>query len=412
MSLFRLLILDIKRLLGHGKAGLLALLAPLGALLVFAAVVVPLLAGSGSLAAPYAICNEDESEPVALFINLLANSESLRDISAAYPVDDMEAGFDLLEQGKVSVVVHIGKDFYQRLLAGKDAQVDLYAYPSHAFEQTMISLTLNNALAAVGQSQNLLEMTGTAAIEAGASPAEGARLVAAGLDQAIRRHMERRAVLSQQGALSPTGDYLPVEYYLAALFSLCAAMAMLPSLHLTAFDLQGPLCRRGALAGKRGRRFFLARLISGGVLINLTLLLLLPAAGLIRELGVYWGRGAGLGWPALLLALPLISLTLSALGLCLGSLAKQPRLSLWYGFYALLLMAVLSGALLAEGMLPPLISELGRWVPLKPSMSIIANTLFAFDPARYWQDIWRLLLLLLAYAVLGGFLYGRKGAGR
>lgn len=412
MSLFDLLFPDIKRLLGHGRAGLLALLAPLAALLVFAAVIVPLLAGSGSLAAPYAICNEDQSRPVALFINLLANSESLRDISRAYPVDSMETGFELLAQGKVSVVVHVGEDFYQRLLAGEDAQVDLYAYPSHAFEQTMISLTLNNALAAVGQSQNLLEMTGEAAVKAGACPADGARLVADGLDQAIRRHMERRAVLSQQGALSPTGDYLPVEYYLAALFSLSAALAMLPSLHLTAYDLQGPLCRRGALAGKGACRFFAARLISGGALINLTLLLLLPAAGLIRELGVYWGRGSGLGWAALLLALPLISLTLSALGICLGALARQPRLGLWCGFYAVLLMAALSGALLAEGALPPIMSGLGRWTPLKPAMSIIANTLFAFNPARYWQDISRLLLLLLAYAAAGGFLYSRKGAGR
>ncbi|NLF80138.1 MAG: ABC transporter permease [Clostridia bacterium] len=411
MSL-NLLILDIKRLLGHGKAGVLALVAPLAALLVFAAIIVPLLAGSGSLAAPYAICNEDQSEPVELFINLLANSESLRDISTAYPVDDIMAGFDLLEQGKVSVVVHIGEDFYQRLLKGENAQVSLYAYPSHAFEQTMISLTLNHALAAVGQSQNLLEMTGQAAVAAGVAPAESARLVADGLDQAIRRHMERRSVLSRQGALSPTGDYLPVEYYLAALFSLGAALAMLPSLHLTAFDLQGPLCRRGALAGRRGRRFLIARLVSGGLLINLTLLLLLPAAVFIHELGVYWGRGVGLGWLALLLALPLISLTLSALGLCLGSLAKQPRLSLWYGFYAVLLMAVLSGALLSEGMLPPLISELGRWTPLKPSMSIIANTLFAFDPARYLRDISRLLLLLFVYCLAGGFLYSRKGAGR
>ena len=89
---------------------------------------------------------------------------------------------------------------------------------------------------------------------------------------------------------------------------------------------------------------------------------------------------------------------------------KQPRLALWCGFLVILLMAALSGALVAEGKLPRLLAEAGRWTPLKPAMSLIANVLFSLDMSRFVQDMLRLLLMLVL-CLGGGFglVYCRGG---
>ncbi|NCB30565.1 MAG: ABC transporter permease [Clostridia bacterium] len=413
MSLRSFIYLDIKRLFNSGRTALFALLAPLLGLLVFGSVVAPMLAGSPEMVIPYAVCNEDGSEAVTLFINLISRSESLRDLSAMYPVADLETGYRLLESGQVLVLVHIPQDFYQRITRGEDAQVELTAYPAHTFEQTMIFLTLDGALSAVGQSQNLMHMVGEAARRAGAGEEESETLVNEGLDYAIRQYMERRTALGKGGALSPTGDYLPLEYYISAIFALFAAMAMMPALRLTAADCGGPLLRRGLLASRsQVRRYCLGRLLSGALLIFLTLAILLPICGLFRSMGsvLYWGRDhTAWGWVALLVALPVISLTFSALALAIGGAAGEPRLGLWCGFYAVLLMAALSGALLAEGRLPAILAEIGHWTPLKPAMRIIAGTLFSFDAGRYAQDMLRLCIMLAALLGISDLLIARRG---
>ena len=223
------------------------------------------------------------------------------------------------------------------------------------------------------------------------------------LNDGIEQYLRRRASLGQGGTVSPMGELFPLEYYLSALFSLFAALAMLPALYLSAYDLSGPVCRRGLLADKRITiRYYGARWLSGAALILLTLVLLLPTGGLIKGLDIFWGNNNGLMWPALAAALTLISLSFSALSLLLAGLIKQPRLALWCGFLVILLMAALSGALVAEGKLPQLLAEAGRWMPLKSAMSLIANVLFSLDMSRFVQDMLRLLLMLVL-CLGGGF---------
>jgi hypothetical protein len=414
MRLRQWIALDTRRLFRGRKLIAATVLMPLLGILVFASVVVPLLLNAEDIRVPYAICNEDKSEPVRQFVSLMTNSESLRELAAAYPVEDAETGYELLRTGRVGVLVHIPADFYQTMSAGQDPALRLVAYPVHSFEQTMVRITLEGSLQSVGQSENILQLLGQAAVEAGADEVSVSTLLEAELRGGIEQYMQRRAALGEGGTISPIGERFPLEYYLSAFFSLFAAFAMLPSLYLSAADLNGPVCRRGLLASPAAaRRYYLARLLSGAALILLTLLLLLPTGLMVLGTGVYWGKhGGGSVILALAGALPLVSLSYSALSLLLAALCKKPLPALWIGFFLILVMAAISGALVAEGKLPEFLAEAGRFTPMKPAMNLIAGSLFNLEPARYGRDMLRLLLMTSLCAAAGLPLVSRKGGAK
>ncbi len=411
MSLWQWLALDMKRLF-RGRALVLAtLITPLIGLMIFSAIVAPMLVSGEKLIIPYAICNEDDSEPVRQFVRLLTNAESLKEIAAAYPVNDLKTGYELLEAGRVSVLVHVPADLYARISAMDDTTVNIIANEAHGLERSMIRVIVESMLSVVGQSRNVLQRFGGAAEEAGANEQAVAALIEVQMTEGIGEYMHRRAALSQGGALSPVGEYFPLQYYLSALFAIFAALSMLPSLYLSSCDLCGPVAKRGLLASKSAAaKYFAGRLFSGAALILLSLALLIPTGALLEGLDTILGQEGDTAWLALAPALILISLCFSALALVLGSLITRPRLALWCGFFAVLAMAALSGALVAEGALPGLLAQIGRWTPLKPTMNLLANALFSLDPARYANDMLRLALMLAVFALAGLRLVMRRGA--
>lgn len=411
MKFWQWLIMDIKRLFRGRGLVLASLLTPLAGLAVFSSVVAPMLTLGNQLKVPYAICNEDESEPVRQFVSLMTNSESMKELGTPFPVKDVDIGYRLLKEGKVGVLVHIPKDFYQTMSAGEDPVVSLIAYPIHSFEQTMVSITLESSLQVVGQSQNILQSTGKALREAGADEKLTSTMLDEELTNGIEHFLERRASLGKSGSLSPVGELFPLEYYMSALFSLFGFLAVLPTLHLTASDLSGPVYKRGLLAEKKKVvYYYFARLLSGAVLILLTFLLLIPTAGTIKSLELFrHGENTRIHLP-LASALVLISFSYSAFSMLLSDLIGKPRQALWTGFISILLMAGFSGALVSEGKLPVFLAEAGRLTPLKMSMNLISNVLFNLDGARYAQDMLQLSVLLVLFLIGGfGILYSRGG---
>lgn len=410
MTLREWLTVDLKRLF-RGRGLILAtLLLPLLGLMVFGSVAAPMLAIEKDLRVSYAICNMDDSETVRQFVRLMTNSESLRELGTVYPVADEETGYRLLQEGRVGVLVFIPEGFYQKMSAGEDPVVQLVSYPAHSFEQTMVRLTLDGSLRAVGQSQNILDAVGAVLREAGADETAASAMLEAELTSGIERYLQRRASLGQGGTISPVGELFPLEYYLSALFSLFGALAMLPSLHLTASDISGGVLRRGLLTDRRTAvRYCGARLLSGAALILLTLLLLLPASGVIQSVEILAKAKDAAVYPYMAAALLLTALGFSSLSLLIAGLIGKPRAALWCGFLGVLLMAWLSGALVAEGKLPATAAELGHWMPMKPAMNLIANVLFGLDRARYAHNMLRLTLLTALFSVGGSALVCRRG---
>ncbi len=411
MRLRQWLSVDLKRLF-RGRGLILAtLLMPIVGMLVFGSVLAPMLAIQTDLRIPYAICNMDKSKQGQRLVSMVMNSESLREMSKGYPVPDEETGCKLLQEGRVGVLVCIPADFYQTMSCGEDPSLRLISYPEHGFDQTMVRLTLDGSLRAIGQSQNLIDAVGAALRKAGADETAASALLEDELTAGIEQYVQRRASLVHGGTVSPEGELFPAEHYLSVLFSLFAALAMLPSLHLTASDLSGNVLRRGLLTDtKTTVCYFTARLLSGAALILLTMLLLFPVGAIIQGIVIIGRQGGAAKYLSLMAALLLTALCFSALSLLIAGLVRQPRPALWCGFFAVLLMAALSGISAGEGMLPAAFTAIGRWMPLKPAMGLIANVLFRLDQVRYVQDTLRLTLLLAVF-LAGGFAAVRRAGG-
>ena len=156
MKWFNQLWYDIKRLAGHGSLPVLVLLAPFIITGIFSTIFFPLLSEAHGANIPFAVCNDDHSEMIDVFFQY--NMGKKNDIATYYPVQDMETGMKLLKEERISVLLHIPSDFYQLVDAGEDSPIYLYYLPSHEFEATMIQINLNNNLAYVGQSQNILSL--------------------------------------------------------------------------------------------------------------------------------------------------------------------------------------------------------------------------------------------------------------
>lgn len=148
MRLLQWLSVDLKRLF-HGRGLILAtLLMPIVGMLMFSSVLAPMLAIQTDLRIPYAICNMDKSKQGQRLVSMVMNSESLRETSKGYPVADEQAGYQLLREGRVGVLVCIPEDFYQTMSRGEDPRLWIISYPEHSFDQTMVCLTLDGSFLA------------------------------------------------------------------------------------------------------------------------------------------------------------------------------------------------------------------------------------------------------------------------
>jgi hypothetical protein len=402
--MIRLLRYDLKRIFA-GKALLaLCLLAPLTVILLFALVIAPMIITADGLHFNVAILDEDGSENVSRFIGQLVTSHALADLITVYPVPDLAAGLSLVAEDQVSVLVHIPQGLFERIRAHESVTVDLISQRGHAMESALIAITLNQSLRSVGQGQNQLDLAYRLLLEHQADTVAADRFLARTTLLVLTGYMNRRETIGEDGALSPLGDYLPVDYYLVAVYVFFAALALLPLIHFTARDLNSAILQRGLLNGLSSQRYFLVRLTSGTCLIFLVLLMLLPAGHLLKQLNSLTGSTYDGNLAAILLAALLLALSYAAMALAAAVWIRSQSLALWVGFYLVLFMAVSGGVFVPAGVLPQAVSEIGLFLPLRSGLRSLANALFFFQPDAYWPDLMRLLVIsavLLAFGRIG-----------
>jgi ABC-type multidrug transport system permease subunit len=186
---------------------------------------------------------------------------------------------------------------------------------------------------------------------------------------------------------------------------------MLPLIHLTASDLSGSILKRGLACGRRHRRFFLARVLAGAIFILMVLLMIFPTSGLLDLADRFIGRAYGGNLLALVLTILLTSLCLSALAAALAVWTGKVQAAVWIGFYLVLGMAATGGALIPEQSLPAWLAATGACLPLRSALRSLACALFRFDPALYWPDTAKLLLLTGVFLLLGLWGFARRERG-
>ena len=404
----RFLLFDLKRIFSGKGLVLMCLLSPILVVLLFSTVVAPMIFTAKGLHFNLAICDEDKSEEVNQFINQMINSEALADIVDVYPVSNVDIGLELVENGEVSVLIHIPNNFFNDLRKGENLNVPVYATKSHSLESRIIAMSLNSSLSLVGKSQNVMEAARLILIDKGASEGVAEEFLDINTETAISDYMNRREVFGEGGTLSPLGEYLPVEYYLSAIFSIFAALSILPIIYFSAVDISGAILKRGLLCGMGAFKFFYSRIISGFIFILLVQFMLFPTSFLLGTASDVLGGTYANNFLALFTTLILSSLCYSSLALLIATLLPDKKTSLWIGFLLVLVMAIFCGALIPESILPSWTVSLGKWLPMSYSMRMLSMSLFNFDSTIFIKDTFK-ILSFGAFFLFIGFIKLRRG---
>ncbi|MFB0920397.1 MAG: ABC transporter permease [Oscillospiraceae bacterium] len=290
-------------------------------------------------------------------------------------------------------------------------KVELISTKAHALETNITSMALKSSLEIVGKSQNVMEAARTVLLDKGVSEKDADDYLSESTNDAITRYMSRREALGKNSPVSLAGEFLPVEYYISAIFAIFAALSMLPVIHFSAADSSGAILRRGLLCGIGTTRFFTARIISGAVFILLVLTMLFPASLLLKLAGTLLGGAYANNLAALAISLLLSALCFSALALNIAVWLPSESTALWTGFFLVIGMAAFCGALVPEGALPASASLIGRCLPLRSVLRLLSGSLFHFDKDVFVQDILKMLGFSALLLPLGYFGLRRRGHG-
>ncbi len=405
----RFLLFDLKRIFSGKGLVLMCLLSPILVVLLFSTVVAPMIFTAKGLHFNLAICDEDKSEEVNQFINQMINSQALADIVDVYPVSTVDIGLELVEDGEVSVLIHIPNNFFNDLRKGEDLNVPVYATKSHSLESRIIAMSLNSSLSLVGKSQNVMEAARLILIDKGASEGIAEEFLDINTETAISDYMNRREVFGEGGTLSPLGEYLPVEYYLSAIFSIFAALSILPIIYFSAVDISGAILKRGLLCGMGAFKFFYSRILSGFIFILLVQFMLFPTSVLLGTASDVLGGTYANNFLALFTTLILSSLCYSSLALLIATLLPDKKTSLWIGFLLVLVMAIFCGALIPESVLPSWTVSFGKWLPMSYSMRMLSMSLFNFDSTVFIKDTFKILSFGAFFLFIGFIKLRRRG---
>ena len=406
----RFFVYDLKRIFSGKALVALCLISPILVILIFSSIVSPMIFTAKSLKFNLAICDEDKSPAVGAFITQMVNAQALKDLIVTYPVSSAADGKALIARGDVSVLVRIPAGLFDDMRTGSPVKVQILATDAHAFEANLVTMALESALEIDGKSQNVMEAASLILIDKGVSESDAESYLSTATDDAITRYMNRRQVFGNASPVSPVGEYLPVEYYIGAIFALFAALAMLPLIHFSAVDASGAILRRGLLCGIGTARFFAARLLSGAIFVLLVLSMLFPASLFLKLAGTVLGGSYADNFAALVLTLPLSALCFSAFALAIAVWLPNENTALWTGFFLVLGMAALGGALVPEGALAPWAAACGRFLPLRAVMRTLALSLFRYDRALFLRELLRLLGFTALLLPLG--FWGLKRRGR
>ncbi|MBO4901477.1 MAG: ABC transporter permease [Lachnospiraceae bacterium] len=400
MSFFSLLFYDIKRLLGHGKTALIAILLPLPVVFLFAVFLLPMLSAGKGVVVSCALCNEDTNETLTKLLDLVINSEVEQGTAIVYPVKDVESGKRLVEEGRVAAFLHIPENTYQDSMNGRQVVLDYYYSPAHAFEALTFYTAVKSSLSVFGQGIRLVYVAGGLAMEHGLTQEDVLTLWREGTDDIIRIHMHRGKIIGSGGVFLPGADY-HLRFAIALLFTVCAYFAAFPVMYLTSVDLTEILGKRSMGTGRLLGGFF-ARVLSGALLILCTFLILYPAARAIREVPFAFAL-------SVLPAVFLIALTFSAFALFLGSLFQRGEGALWAGLYAgIVFFACVILPERIEG-LPKAVSSVLHFSPVRACVSIFSNAMFKMIPERYEQDLLILATAFVVFLAAGLAAYMKRG---
>ncbi|MBO4697186.1 MAG: ABC transporter permease [Lachnospiraceae bacterium] len=400
MKLLSFIWYDIKRLFGHGKTAVLAVLAPIPVVLMFGLFLAPVLADGKGAFINGALCNDDDSLMLTMMMDMVVDYEVKKGNAVITSVPDVETGRSMIEDGRAAVLLHVPEGTYQKAMNGEKAVMKFYYAPSHAFDALTFQSGIESSISVFGQGIRVINVAGDTAGENGMSEAEFTRFRNDAVTDLIGVYLHRGEIIGKKGVFLLGGDY-HLRYALAILFAACAFFASFPVMYLTCLDKSGVLAKRSVPAGKMARWFF-ARIISGTILILCTFAVMYPMARALRQVKLSSAL-------AVLPGMILTALTFSALAVLIGSLFRNGQSALWIGLYFGAASFVGVTFLSDKAGLPGIVSLLMRISPFRASVSIFSNAMFNLMIERYAQDMLVLLAAFVLFTAAGFFAYRKRG---
>ncbi|MBO6089593.1 MAG: ABC transporter permease [Lachnospiraceae bacterium] len=398
MNLFSFILYDIKRLFGHGKTAFIAMFSPIPVLLMFALFMAPLLLDAGEAFYSVAVFNEDDNEKVSRLMNIIINYEVDKGNVSVYPVKEKETGRKLVDEGKVAIFMYIPPNTYKDSMSGKVAEMEFYYSPSHAFDAMVLYTGIKSSLSVFGQSIGVVNEAIEIARKLGLSEEEILVIWNDGISDLLTVFISRGRVIGKNGIFNFGADY-HFRLVIAILFATCSYLSSFPVIYLTSLDLSETFSKRN-IPPKRLFGYYIARIISGSVLIVLSFLIMYPVARLLRSIKIHFALSV---IPGIILT----SLVFSALAVLIGSLFKRGQSALWAGLYFGTASIAAVSFLSDKANLPGVVSFMMRISPFRASVSIFSNAMVNFVTERYGFE---LCILAAAFAIFfaAGFLIYRK----
>ncbi|MBO4324038.1 MAG: ABC transporter permease [Lachnospiraceae bacterium] len=400
MKLFSFILYDIKRLFGHGKTAILAVLAPIPVVLMFGLFLAPVLADGNGAFITGALCNDDESVLLRMMMNMVIDYETDKGNAEIHTVPDAESGKRMVEEGKAAVFLYVPEDTYEKAMNGERAAMKFYYAPSHAFDALTFQSGIASSISVFGQSVRVIGAAGEAAEARGMTGEKFGEMRNDAVTDLISVYLHRGEIIGKNGVFLLGGDY-HLRYALAILFAACAFFAAFPVMYLTSIDKTGVLAKRSVPAQKTVY-FFIARIVSGTVLILCTFAVMYPMARALRKVEM---KNVLSVLPGMILT----ALTFSALAVLIGSLFRRGQSALWAGLY--FGAACFAGVtfLSDKAGLPAFVSFLMRISPVRASVSIFSNAMFNLMEERYVQDMLILAVSFALFTAAGFFAYRKRG---
>ena len=400
MKPFMLILYDIKRLFGHGKTVILAMLSPVPVLLLFATFLIPVISADNGNKIACAIYNEDSAEKTSELLNLIIAPEVSDGRAVVYPVKDMETGMNLVKEGKVAVFLHIPENTYYTSMSGEKAELEYYYSKEHSFDALIFYSSFKSTMSVFGQGIRIVYIAADIGRNKGITDDEILTLWEEGSYDLLNVHLNRGRIIGKKGVFSPGNDYY-LRFIVGSLFAVCAYFASFPIIYLTGIDVSGTFKKRkisaGSLAG-----FYFARLISGTILIMGTFLIMYPVARIIRNVPIQLALTV---FPAMLLT----ALTFSALAIFFGSVFKNGHSALWAGLYFGFVSMAGVFFMSRSTDYPKTIAFLMEISPLRSSISIFSNTLYKMVEERFTMDIMMLVFMCIVFVISGFTVYMIRG---
>jgi ABC-type transport system involved in multi-copper enzyme maturation permease subunit len=395
--------IELKRLFSNKLSLALVILAPVVILFLFVSVISPLIFSNKRFSeVQIALYNEDPSEDVQLVISDIKNNRNIRSLVTIIEVDSLSEGMDSLASNDTAIFAHVPPNTIDSLYQREKVVIDIWINPEYNLESGVIMPLIVGVSDGFNRIQNSIDIA-YYKIYNELSP-EIANQAIYDQTMMIGVRMLNRSELYELVGVSPLGRFLPIEYYVSAIFSLFIALGIVPLSGYNSADFTSGAIVRGISMSQYRYKYLFARIISGAIYILLCSFPMFITSLIIMGSDAFFGSS----FPALFITLLLAAFTFSATSVFLALWFKSSESATWSGFYYILFSALIGGVILPDNYIPEFLVKVGHFLPIRAVLNGFSYSLFDFKWNNFGVAVLMMATWLALFVISSLFLFNRR----